>query len=105
MIQGPELPFTISQHGMVKISENAIYIIGGRQDDAISQDVWIIDPKDQYSVKKGPSLKTSRLVPTGLWNLKKMVKFSITIINGKTKFWEEILSHLKVGSIFVISIR
>jgi hypothetical protein len=69
VIQGPELPFTISQHGMVKISENAIYIIGGRQDDAISQDVWIIDPKDQYSVKKGPSLKTSRLVLTGLWKL------------------------------------
>jgi len=59
-IQGPELPFTISQHGMAKISENAIYIIGGRQDDEISQNVWIIDPKDQYSVKKGPSLKTSR---------------------------------------------
>ena len=68
VIQGPELPFTISQHGMAKISENAIYIIGGRQDDEISQNVWIIDPKDQYSVKKGPSLKTSRLVPTGLWN-------------------------------------
>ena len=68
VIQGPELPFTISQHGMAKINENAIYIIGGRQDDEISQNVWIIDPKDQYSVKKGPSLKTSRLVPTGLWN-------------------------------------
>ena len=59
-IEGPNLQFTISHHGVVKVSENAIYIIGGRQNDKISKDVWIVDPTDEYSIKKGPSLNTSR---------------------------------------------
>ena len=59
-IEGPDLPFAICQHGMVKIKENAIYIIGGRQNDNISSDVWIVDPTNNYTVTKGPSLKTSR---------------------------------------------
>ena len=59
-IEGPNLPFTLAYHGMVKVSENAVYIIGGRQNDEISKDVWIVDPTDDYSIIKGPSLKTSR---------------------------------------------
>ena len=59
-IEGPNLPFTISHHGVVKVSEGAIYIICGRQNDDISKDVWIVDPTDEYSIKKGPSLTTSR---------------------------------------------
>ena len=59
-IEGPDLPFTICQHGVVKIKENAIYIIGGRQNGNISSDVWIVDPTNNYSVTQGPSLKTSR---------------------------------------------
>ena len=54
------MPFTICQHGIVKIKENAIYIIGGRQNGNISSDVWIVDPTNNYSVTQGPSLKTSR---------------------------------------------
>ena len=57
---GPELPFTIYYHGMVKIDAHSIYIIGEKQDGMISKNVWIVDPTDGYSIKKGPSLKTSR---------------------------------------------
>ena len=59
-VPGPELAFTICYHGMVKINDHTIYIIGGKQDDMISKNVWIVDPTNGFSIKKGPSLKTSR---------------------------------------------
>ena len=59
-VKGPDLPFTICQHGMAKIKENSIYIIGGRQNDETSRNVWIVDPTNGYSIKKGPLLNTPR---------------------------------------------
>ena len=54
------LPFTISNHCMVKVSENAIYVIGGWQNYTSSRETWIIDPVDGLSISKGPSMNKDR---------------------------------------------
>ena len=59
-VKGPDLPFTISQHEMAKIKENSIYIIGGKQNGGLSKNVWIVDPTNEYSIKKGPPLNNPR---------------------------------------------
>ena len=41
---GPTLDFTIKDHCMVKLSDNKIFIIGGEQNGAVSNQVWIVDP-------------------------------------------------------------
>ena len=58
--KGPELPFTIYDHGMVKYNDHAIYIIGGWQNDSTSKDTWIVDPSNEFKIRKGPSLKEAR---------------------------------------------
>ena len=57
---GPELPFQISGHSMIKLSYNAIFIIGGFQNGFISKKTWIIDPSDGFNIREGPSLNTRR---------------------------------------------
>ena len=59
-VQGPELPFKISSHCMVKYSDNAIYIIGGIQNGIISNKTWIVDPSNGFKMTLGPSLNTQR---------------------------------------------
>ena len=59
-VKGPDLPIAVCHHGMAKIKENSIYIIGGRQNGEISNNVWIVDPTNEYSIKKGPPLNTPR---------------------------------------------
>ena len=54
---GPELPFGISKHCMVKFNSTTIYIIGGSMGvGTISKKVWIIDPTQNFTMTKGPSL-------------------------------------------------
>ena len=57
---GPTLDFIIAHHCMAKFSENAIYIIGGKQDGEISNQVWIADPTNGFKITKGPSLNEGR---------------------------------------------
>ena len=51
---------------MVTLKENAagyktlIYIIGGKQDGEISNQVWIADPKNGFEIRKGPTLNEGR---------------------------------------------
>ena len=51
---------------MVTLKENAagyktlIYIIGGKQDGEISNQVWIVDPKNGFEIRKGPTLNEGR---------------------------------------------
>ena len=54
---GPELPFDISRHCMVKLNATAIYLIGGTMEfGKISKKVWIIDPTQNFTLSEGPSL-------------------------------------------------
>ena len=57
---GPTLDFIIAHHCMATLNENAIYIIGGKQDGEISNQVWIADPKNGFEIKKGPTLNEGR---------------------------------------------
>ena len=45
---------------MIKYNENAIYLIGGKQNDKWSNKTWIIDPKNGYQIREGPSLNNVR---------------------------------------------
>ena len=56
----PDLPFTLFGHFMVKYNENSIFIIGGDQNDELSDKSWIIDPSKQFQIKEGPSLHKAR---------------------------------------------
>ena len=42
-IKGPNFPFTISCHTMVKVDENLIFVIGGIQEDCFTDKTWIVD--------------------------------------------------------------
>ena len=54
---GPELPFGISKHCMVKFNSTTIYLIGGSMGvGTISKKVWIIDPTQNFTMTEGPSL-------------------------------------------------
>ena len=58
---GPSLNFTIGGHCMVKFNENAIYVMGGKQNKQRSNQVWIFNPMVPWSdVKKGPALREIR---------------------------------------------
>ena len=57
---GPELPFSIRSQGMVNYNNNAIYIIGGIQRKKLSRDTWIVDPSNEFKIRKGPSLNKRR---------------------------------------------
>ena len=54
------LDFIIAHHCMAMLNENAIYIIGGKQDGEISNQVWIADPTNGFEIKKGPNLNEGR---------------------------------------------
>ena len=51
--KGPDLPFTIHCHCMIKYSETEIYIIGGRQNGKISNKTWIVDPRNDFHITEG----------------------------------------------------
>ena len=59
-VKGPDLPFTVFSHTLVKYNSSSIYIIGGFQDGYISNETWIINPKNAFQIRKGPSLNVER---------------------------------------------
>ena len=59
-IQGPNLPFTISHHAMIKYDDHRIFIIGGDQDGVITNQTWIVDQLDDFKITRGPSMIEKR---------------------------------------------
>ena len=59
---GPKLPFTVSHHCMVQVDSKSIYLIGGRQNTRFSEskNTWIIDPTNNFAIKKGPKMIYAR---------------------------------------------
>ena len=62
---GPTLNFIVAHHCMVQISNDAIYIIGGKQDGEISNKVWIANPFNDFEITRGPSMKEARYFVSG----------------------------------------
>ena len=48
-VAGPTLPFIVAHHCMVQVSDNAIYIIGGKVDGEISNQGFIYKVCSNYS--------------------------------------------------------
>ena len=68
---GPELPFTIYEHSMVKVTDNAVYMIGGCgqmkpeiPNGRFGGTTWKINPTDNFKIIEGPSLSSRRNI---LW--------------------------------------
>ena len=70
-IEGPKLPFQVSNHRAIKYDEESIYIISGVQDyddelyseeeiDENSRRTWISDPTNNFEFTLGPPLNVPR---------------------------------------------
>ena len=59
-VKGQDLPFTIRDHSMIQYDEKSIYIIGGYQNGSLSKKTWIVNPKNGFEIKEGPSLNKGR---------------------------------------------
>ena len=59
-VPGPDLPFTVYDHSMVLVDPTTIYLIGGYQNNQISNKTWIIDPTNDFQIKVGPSVNIER---------------------------------------------
>ena len=57
---GPEIPFSIYDHCILKFNENSIYLIGGEQNDKISNKTWIVDSRKNFQITDGPPLNRKR---------------------------------------------
>ena len=58
-IEGPELPFKIFGHTMVKVNSETVYIIGGFSDEECDQ-TWVVDLSANFDIKPGPCLNEGR---------------------------------------------
>ena len=45
---------------MIKLSHSSVFMIGGFQNDIISNRTWIADPLNGFEMKEGPSLNVGR---------------------------------------------
>ena len=59
-VPGPKLPYGMSGMCAIKISENEIFVIGGRV-GGMENEVWIYDPQNGFARTQGPSLTTARI--------------------------------------------
>ena len=62
--EGPEFPLEIYGHAMIQYSSDEIMVIGGRTFQfnvwAATDQTWIIDTRNQYSIREGPRLDLAR---------------------------------------------
>ena len=107
---GPELPFSIHEHSMVKVADNAVFLIGGcgKMKPEITNGMfggttWKIDPTDNFKITEGPSLHSRRnswwpkpacgqmtingrifLVACGHWNWPDSNSFKMDSLDGNS---------------------
>ena len=60
--KGPDLPFEIHAHCMIKYNDSAIFIIGEYTSYPypVSSKTWIIDPTNNFTIRDGPSLSKGK---------------------------------------------
>ena len=61
-ILGPKLPYGLKGHCAVKLSDNAVFVIGGEAGHQlrVRNEVWIYNPQNGFTRRQGPSLITPR---------------------------------------------
>ena len=94
---GPNLPFTIRWHTLERIDENSILMIGGLQNDSISNDTWILTfcGENNFEVKSGPKLKFARKEHCSGIMSKNGKKF-IIVAGGIGEQFEERLNSVEI---------
>ena len=73
---GPDLPYEVGIHCMVKMNEETVFIIGGSHFYYVSNRTTIVNPRDNFSMEFGPDLRIGRSYPAcGIFevNYKKIV--------------------------------
>ena len=84
-VKGPDMPFRISAHVTIKVDEKRIFILGGYNDKGkASNETLIVDPTNNFDIKKGPSMKTKRLCGSGS-TMKVGGKQYIVVAGGHSK--------------------
>ena len=58
--KGIDLPFTVSGHCMVMLEETVILLIGGEQDEILSEKTWVVNITNAFDISEGPSLNRNR---------------------------------------------
>ena len=84
-VQGPYLPFTIAEHGMVQYNSSMIFIIGGFQNGNKSERTWIMNPEKRFHVREGPAMNIGRAVH-GCGKMKVNGKYFIVVVGGSGVF-------------------
>ena len=90
-VPGPKLPYGMLDMCVVKLSENEIFVMGGRNESSVRNEVWIYDPQNGFARNQGPSLNTGRyahscstmrhgkktiiIAAGGLSSMKNLIKF------------------------------
>ena len=59
-VKGPDLPFRVARHAMVKVNETKVYIIGGDVNGFETKKTWSVDFSNGFVVEKGPDLNSAR---------------------------------------------
>ena len=60
---GPDLPYEVGIHCMVKMNEETVFIIGGSYFYYVSNRTTIVNPRDNFSMEFGPDLRIGRSYP------------------------------------------
>ena len=83
--KGPDLPFTISNHCMIKYNKNSVFIIGGNQNGTLSDKTWIIDPTKNFDIEEGPSFNSPKsLMACGKIQIQKKIWLVVGPYGGNT---------------------
>ena len=93
-VKGPDLPFRLISHVVIKVDEKCIFILGGYQNVKPSNETWIVDPTNNFDIKKGPSMKAKRVYCSGsTMNLGGkqyiLVAGGHGKVSGETPFWRD----------------
>ena len=59
-VPGAKLPYPLDAMCAVKLSEQEIFVIGGRNKNVYTNHVWIYDPQNGFARNQGPSLNIGR---------------------------------------------
>ena len=92
--EGPDLPFCIHDHCVIQYDPNRIFLIGGMLNNSISEKTWIIDPRNGFCLRKGPTLNVARSGHS--CTLMKFKDKNLIIVAGGTSHGSKYLDSVEI---------